>query len=38
MRQLMYLVKEQNFFDALKEYFKDFAWKNATIDNLLFYM
>jgi len=29
---------EDNFFNGLKKYFKDFAWKNGTIDTFLAYM
>lgn len=38
MKQLLFLMKEENFSKALSEYFLDFEWKNATISDFLAYM
>ncbi len=31
MKQLLFLVKEENFSKALSEYFKKYEWSNATL-------
>lgn len=38
MKQLMYLMGEDNFSKALKEYFHDYQFKNAELEDLLKYM
>lgn len=38
MKQLMYLMGEENFSKALKEYFHSFQFKNAELSDLLKYM
>ena len=35
MKQLLYLMKEENFSKALSEYFHKYEWNNATIDDFL---
>lgn len=35
MKQLLYLMKEENFSKALCEYFTKYQWNNATIDDFL---
>lgn len=35
LKQLSFLVGEDNFFAAVSNYFTRFAWENATIDDLL---
>lgn len=35
MKQLMFLVGEENFSAGLKNYFDRFSWGNATIDDFL---
>lgn len=35
MKQLLYLMKEENFGKALSEYFTKYQWSNATIDDFL---
>ena len=35
MRQLFYVVGDQNISKALKNYFEHYAWKNASITDLL---
>jgi aminopeptidase N len=35
LKQLFYLVGEDNFFAGIQKYFTAFAWENANIDNLL---
>jgi aminopeptidase N len=35
MKQLLYLMKEENFSKALSIYFKKYEWSNATIDDFL---
>lgn len=36
--QLMFLMGEDSFFLGLQDYFRDFAWKNGTIDTFLQYL
>ena len=31
MKQLLFLMKEENFSKALSEYFKKYEWSNATL-------
>jgi aminopeptidase N len=38
MKQLLFLMKEENFSKALSEYFHHYEWNNATIENFLAYM
>jgi aminopeptidase N len=38
LKQLTFLVGDDNFFLALTKYFKRFAWSNATIENFLAYV
>ncbi len=38
MKQLLYLMKEENFGKALSEYFHKYEWNNATIEDFLGYM
>ena len=35
MKQLLYLMKEENFSKALSVYFHKYEWNNATIDDFL---
>ena len=35
MKQLMFLMGEDNFFKGLKDYFDAFGWKNGAIDDFL---
>ena len=35
LRQLLALITEKNFSSALHKYFKKFAFKNATLDDLI---
>jgi aminopeptidase N len=35
MKQLLYLMKEENFGKALSAYFTKYQWSNATIDDFL---
>jgi aminopeptidase N len=35
LKQLMNLMTEANFFLGVQEYFRDFGWKNGTIDDFL---
>jgi aminopeptidase N len=38
MKQLLFLMKEENFSKALSEYFHKYEWNNATIEDFLEYM
>jgi aminopeptidase N len=38
MKQLLFLMKEDNFSKALSEYFHHYEWNNATIGDFLAYM
>lgn len=38
MKQLLFLMKEDNFSKALSEYFHKYEWSNATIGDFLEYM
>jgi hypothetical protein len=38
MKQLLFLMKEENFSKALGEYFHKYEWNNATIEDFLEYM
>lgn len=35
MKQLLYLMTEDNFSKALSQYFHKYEWKNATIEDFL---
>jgi len=35
LKQLMFLMGEDNFFKGVQDYFNEFGWKNATIDDFL---
>ena len=35
LKQLLFLMKEENFSLALKEYFHKYEWENATIEDFL---
>ena len=35
LKQLLFLMKEENFSLALKEYFHKYEWDNATIEDFL---
>lgn len=38
MKQLLFLMKEENFSKALSEYFHEYEWNNATIEDFLAHM
>jgi aminopeptidase N len=35
LKQLMFLMGEDNFFKGVTDYFTKFSWSNGTIDNFL---
>lgn len=35
IKQLMFIIKEENFSKALHKYFSKYAFKNATLDDLI---
>ena len=38
MKQLLFLMNQDNFSKALAEYFHKYEWNNATIEDFLAYM